>query len=197
MTIKLVVFDMDGVLINEKCYASKLFEEKYNIPHKEFYSVLKKNKFLERTKDQGPTFGLFNDFFEKYDVDITEQEFWNLWLNNFKVEEDLLELAFSLKKSGKKIGIVSDNPHERAKYLISLDWVKKFDHVLFSCYYGVTKKNPRLFEILVEKSGLKPEEIFFTDDDEKNVKVARSIGINAEIYNNLEQLNNKLKSIGL
>jgi len=49
----------------------------------------------------------------------------------------------------------------------------------------------------VEKSGLKPEEIFFTDDDEKNVKVARSIGINAEIYNNLEQLNNKLKSIGL
>jgi FMN phosphatase YigB (HAD superfamily) len=49
----------------------------------------------------------------------------------------------------------------------------------------------------VEKSGLNPEEIFFTDDDPKNVQVAKSMGINSEVYNNLQELKNQLSKLGV
>ncbi|NCN38909.1 MAG: hypothetical protein COY38_04775 [Candidatus Aenigmarchaeota archaeon CG_4_10_14_0_8_um_filter_37_24] len=185
--IKLFVFDMDGVLIKikENCYASKLFQDLYGIPQDEFYDVLKKNKFLERTKDDGSTFKLFSELLKKYKVKITEKIFWNIWFNNFKVKQDLVDFALSLKKSGKKIGILSDQFFERAEYLKdNLDWMKEFDCVLFSSDFGVTKHDKKFFKILIEKAKLKPEEIFFTDDDEKNVEVARSVGIKGINFTN-------------
>ncbi|MBD3155516.1 MAG: HAD-IA family hydrolase [Candidatus Aenigmarchaeota archaeon] len=196
--IELVTFDLDGVLIKEYCWSSKLFEKHYGIPWQEFYAVLKKNKFLERKRNHGPTFKLMEDLFDRYNVKITEEKFWDIWLNNFESDKEIIDLALKIKKSGKKIGIISDNPHERADYLReNLKWIKEFNYTLFSSDFGVTKKNPKLFEILIEKSGLKPEEIFFTDDDEKNVEVARKSGINSEIYNNVKELKNKLEEFGI
>ena len=73
--IKTIVFDLDGVLIQEHCYASKLFEKKFKIPHEEFWGILKKSNFLVRTNDQEPIFNLFEDLFRKYNIQITEEEF--------------------------------------------------------------------------------------------------------------------------
>lgn len=194
--IKGVVFDLDGVLIQEYCYASELFEKKYGIPSSEFYGVLKKNNFTKRTKEQGSMFSLFKALFKKYDVEISEEKFWDTWFDNFEVKQNVLDLALSVKKQGKKIGILSDNFVERAEYFReNLDWIKEFDQVLFSSDFGVTKRDPKFFDILVEKLGLKPGEIFFTDDDENNVEVAKNVGINALKYTNLDEIIKELKSL--
>jgi FMN phosphatase YigB (HAD superfamily) len=103
MTIKLIVFDMDGVLIQEKCYASVLFEKLYGIPHEEFYQVIKDHKILEITRDKGPNFKLFLDLLEKYNVEISEEKFWGLWLKNFQVKKRVLDFALQIKDSGKRL----------------------------------------------------------------------------------------------
>ncbi len=196
MVIKLLIFDLDGIFTKENCYASVLFQRLYGTPHKKFYSILKKNKFLERTKKQGSTFNLFYDFFKKYNVKITEEKFWNLWLTNFKVNQEIVDFALSLKKEGKKLGILSDTFFERAEYMRqNLRWIKEFDYVLFSCDFGFTKNNPKLFQILVDKSGIKPEEIFFIDDDEDNVEVAKILGIRGVKFTDLENLKIELTDV--
>ena len=198
MTIELVVFDLDGILIKEHCWASKLFEKLYGIPWQEFYEIIKKNKLLKRTKGQGSTFNLFHDLFEKYNIKIMEEKFWNIWLTNFKVNQKVVDFALSLERQGKKIGILSDTFVERAEYIReNFKWIKEFDYVLFSCDVGVTKDDSRLFEILIEKTGLKPKEILFIDDEKKNVQTAKKFGIHTVFYTDFDGFVDELRKLGV
>lgn len=194
--IKGIVFDLDGVLVQEHCYFSQLFQKLYGVPHEEFYQVMKDNKMLQRTKDQGSNFTLFNNLLKKYKVEISEKKFWELWLTNFKVNQDVIDFALSLKKSGKKIGILSDNFVERAEYLReNLDWFNEFDANLFSCDVALTKHDPEFFRIILDKLEVKPEETVFIDDDEDNASVARSVGINGIKFEGLEGLKIELTDV--
>lgn len=193
--VKVIVFDLDGVLVKENCVFSKLFEEKYKVPHEEFYELIKTNKMLERTKNDGSNFLLFDKLLKKYRIKISEEKFFDLWLNNFKTKEGVVEFVVSLKKK-YKIAVISDNFLERASFFRSkVDWFKKFDYSLFSSDIGCTKNSPKIFLKLIEDLKIEPEEAVFIDDDEKNVKVAKSVGVKGIVFKNLEQLKKDLNLV--
>ncbi len=193
--IKVVVFDLDDVLVKENCLFSELFENKYKVPHEEFYDVMKSSKMLERTKKNGSNFSIFHNLLEKYKIETSEKKFFDLWLNNFKAKKDVVDLAISLKKN-YKISVISDNFLERAGFFRKkVRWFRNFDYSLFSSDIGYTKKSPKMFLKLIKDLKIKPEETVFIDDDEKNVNVARSVGMNGIVFKNIDQLKKELKAI--
>ena len=69
-----------------------------------------------------------------------------------------------------------------------LPFVADMDGVLFSYEVKLVKPEPEIYQTLLEKYRLRPEECVFMDDNEKNVVAARKAGMYAIHFKNKEQL---------
>ena len=88
-----------------------------------------------------------------------------------------------LKAAGARAHALSNFAHEKfalaaAKY----PFLRDFDIAVISGHEGVAKPDPRIFEILIERTRRRPGELFFVDDSPKNVETARALGIEAILY---------------
>jgi epoxide hydrolase-like predicted phosphatase len=93
----------------------------------------------------------------------------------------LVDCARSLRQSGYRTGIVTNNVKEFGdgwRALIPVD--ELFEFVVDSSAVGVRKPDPRIFDIaLAHLSELAPQEVVFLDDYQANVDAARSLGLQA------------------
>jgi HAD superfamily hydrolase (TIGR01509 family) len=67
-----------------------------------------------------------------------------------------------------------------------------FDVASFSWELGIKKPTKEIFDITLQKLGVKPEEAVFIDDGEKNILKAKEYGLNGIIFKSVEQLNDEL-----
>ena len=72
-----------------------------------------------------------------------------------------------------------------------------FDGVVVSGEERVTKPDPRIFEVLLDRFGLAPEATLFVDDSSDNVAAARRLGLDAVEFTGPEQLRRDLADRGL
>lgn len=62
--------------------------------------------------------------------------------------------------------------------------LEDFDGIVVSSDEHIVKPDRRIYEILLERYGLKAEECLFIDDRKDNVEGALSVGINGHIFKN-------------
>lgn len=72
-----------------------------------------------------------------------------------------------------------------------------FDRVFLSCEIGIKKPDPNIFKLIIDFIKLKPNEVIFVDDNEKNVKNARELGILGIVYKGYDKLVKDLNELGL
>jgi len=120
----------------------------------------------------------------------TVDEFLKYWFENERdIDEKVIESVSELRQREVKVHLVSDNEINRAKYLMEDVGLKdKFDGAFFSAALGVTKADPEFYKRVIEKLQIKPEEITYFDDDEKNVDVAKAVRIDARLYKTANDL---------
>jgi 2-haloacid dehalogenase len=76
-------------------------------------------------------------------------------------------------------------------------FLDEFDGILLSGQVGVGKPDPAIFRLFLERFGLTAESTVFIDDSPANVAVARSLGIQALLFQNAAQLKRQLQALGL
>lgn len=67
-----------------------------------------------------------------------------------------------------------------------------FDTVVFSCVEKTVKPDEKIFRIALDRLGLQPQEVVFIDDKIENIRAARQIQMNGIVYENIEQVKEKL-----
>lgn len=72
-----------------------------------------------------------------------------------------------------------------------------FDDYFISSELGVTKDNPKFFDIVIQSlqqriGGLEPQDIIFFDDTLSKVETAKSCGIDARFFQSIEQVREML-----
>ena len=72
-----------------------------------------------------------------------------------------------------------------------------FDGVVVSGQEGVTKPDPRIFEILSSRYDLEPSTTVFIDDSPKNVTAATALGYQAHLFTSAPELEAWLKKINV
>ena len=75
-----------------------------------------------------------------------------------------------------------------------LSW---FRGILVSGEVGVIKPDPRIFEVLIERFAINPENAVYIDDVEANVAAAQSFGIHAIQFATPARLRRELTRLGL
>lgn len=180
--IKAIIFDLNGVFIQSPKLSDR-FQQKFGVSQEEFLSVLKEIMAKVRKPDAGDTFSYWKPFLDKWDVNLTKQEFFNFWFNAEEEVPKLIELVKQIKDKGIKIFILSNNFAERAEYYDkNFLFLKMFDKVYYSWQTGFVKPDPEAFNNLLRENNLKPEDCVYFDNSQENIETANSLGIRSFLF---------------
>lgn len=70
--------------------------------------------------------------------------------------------------------------------------LQMIDRYVVSGAEGLVKPDPRLFQVLLDRYGLRAEECIFIDDNPDNVAAARNMGMRGIVFTNAESLRKEL-----
>ena len=195
-SITTVFFDVGGVLLED--YVDKKIVDLADKFKKDQEIMLQLRKQYRPLADSGQ---------------ITDKEFWRRVLkavgitavaedwkidNYEKAIKGGIDIPIRMKQHGYRIAILSNDSKEssdlrRKKY--NFDDI--FDEIIFSNAYGIIKPNAGIFELALNKLNVRPEQSLFIDDREENVKCSRKIGIYSILFENVDQLIDELKDLGI
>ncbi len=124
----------------------------------------------------------------------------NLWDARMWTRGDPAMLAWQLaiKQRGLLTAIVSnmgDSVHEHM--VRELDWLSRFDVLVWSYQLGVAKPDPAIYRYALEQLGTRPEETLFVDDKQENVDAANAMGMRGIIFLDVEKLRADIVESGL
>jgi putative hydrolase of the HAD superfamily len=183
-----LIFDLDGVVITYEKNFAEAYSAEFGVDTAKIYEFFsndyyacaigqaslrdKIEKYIPLWEWQGDAESLIQYWFEKQS----------------KVDTRLLDLIDSARQSGHKCYVASDQDETRSAYvrkLVNVD--DAFDGSFFSCDMGITKTEVAFFERMLAELGNTLGDVYFWDDNPKNVKVAKHVGIRAEVYNSFEE----------
>ena len=84
-------------------------------------------------------------------------------------------------------------PHAPATF----EFLGLLEDVVVSGQEGVAKPDPRVFEVVAERSGLPLERLVFVDDRPGNVAAAEALGMDGIVFTDAKQLRAALRERGL
>ncbi len=176
--IKAFFFDFDGVLTTDPSGSfstSKYLSEKYQIDQDLIRSAYHE-EFFGRDKIKG----LINESgwsraCEKIGSDIPYQEL-KYAMGHPPRNEKMIALLKSLKKN-YKVGLITDNPTERAVLLYqTFNFEDLFDSLVISAEVGSMKNEQPIFEAALDSLNMLPNQCVFVDNKEKNLIIPKQMG---------------------
>ena len=109
--------------------------------------------------------------------------------------EFAIPLIKGLKESGYNVYYLSNyskKAYEECKS--SVEFMEYTDGGVLSFQAGMTKPNPDMYKLLLDKYGLNPEETVFVDDTKENIDVANELGFVGIVYESYEQMMSQFKA---
>jgi len=191
---KIVLFDVDGVLIKPPRLFSEVYCQKYNV------NLEKLEHFFESKEFKACSIGEMNlkeaimIHNDKWQWKGEPSELINEWLQteNFPNIE-LLKIVESLREDGIKVCIVTQQEKFRKDFLSDIVFKEKFDGFFASCDLGLHKDTSefwkKILDMLVQNDqSLAPENILYFDDKQKLVDLASSVGLEAYLYTSIDDV---------
>lgn len=108
---------------------------------------------------------------------------------------ELIEMIKELKEKGYKTPLLSNNSSTLREKLAKHNILELFDEIIISGEVGISKPNPKIFEILFEKLNVKPKEVIFIDNSPRMFEGAEIIGYTPLLYKDNESFKSELFNI--
>jgi putative hydrolase of the HAD superfamily len=188
--IKVALFDLDGlVIVGRKRFFSERLAEEHGIPLESvqefFLNDLKPCSFGKADlKEQ------IAPYLVKWNWQGTVDDLLDYWFTSENTKDEaVLGIIKSLRDRGVKCYIATRQEKYRMQYLLDVVGLKEhFDGTFCTCNVGYDKSQPEFFEHVFAELGVNPEEVLFFDDTQKNVDLAKQMGIDAHFYEGIEIL---------
>ncbi len=193
LSIKTIIFDIGGVLLNihpEKIL--NFFENVTELSINQLQESIIWDIYYQYEigeLDDSQFYGSINNLFPE-DKKISEGDFWHGWKLLLGEQTKVVNLLTTFYER-IPIWLLSNTNPWHIQYLKSCSeyYFHKFiTGAIYSYDVGYRKPDKTIYNLTMEKIGISGEEILFIDDDQENVKAANETGINAIIYEGMEKL---------
>lgn len=137
-------------------------------------------------REIGPALGLHNPG----DIDA----FRSRYFSDEEVDSGVLDLIRSLKGC-YRLAILSNAPPRLSKWLADWGILDLFDVVVCSGDEGLVKPDRAIFELVLARLGVSPEEAVFVDDTLGHVQAASALGLHAIHFTTASALETDLDAL--
>lgn len=184
--IRHIFFDLGGVLL--KFDASKIYTSLAEFSQhtaQEFYEIASNaHHGLARDFELGLITGegFYENLSQKFDLKISIEQFKQIYVDIFKENQAVIELAKRLKQR-YAIHMISNTTVWHFDYVCACyPWMALFEKITTSFQVHILKPDPGIFLHALEQTQAQASESVFIDDYPENVVAARALGINAIHY---------------
>lgn len=196
MGYKAVGFDRTGVIVGD---TAVMFNNKISNITKVTVDEFK-NAYRKYNNDYNTgkitTLVLWEKVLHELNKEDCLQEVLTLVNKPKEVNLDIINLIKELKKLKFKVGLLSNDKPEAAKFMREVEHLDKlFDVLCISSETGLTKPNKDAYMDFVSKLMVKPEQLVFIDDSQINLDNAKELGISVILCTNQTNLRNQLKEL--
>lgn len=192
--IKVVLFDIDGLLIHQERFSEALARD-YGLSIEKTQAFFL-GPFQECLTGKWELKGLLPDYLPSWGWEKGVDAFLEVWFaREYKLNQELLEYIKDLRTKGVKCFLATNQEKHRFQYIIEkMGFAHNFDRAYASAHLGHKKPDQEFFaKIFSELRNISKEEILFWDDREVNIKGAKDFGINAELYTDFPDFQEKMK----
>lgn len=120
-------------------------------------------------------------------------EFWA----QVKIDAEVVALMEALR-GRYKVALLSNAMRPFLDQILEEHDLKRlFDTMVISCEEHVTKPDPKIFRLIVERLGVPADACVFTDDNQTNIDAARAVGLKAVRFTGVAQLKADLAALGV
>lgn len=197
--IKTVLFDVDGVVIVKRGkYFSERLVSDFGISPEDGKDFTQ-NTLFPAMKGKTDLREEFPVYLKKWNIDKSVDKMFDYWWSaESKVNEEVLKIVDQLREKGIKCYLASDQEKNRGVYILNgMGLGKHFDGSFFSYELGVQKHDKEFFEKSLESLKSDPDEVLYWDDDQKNVDVAKSLGITSRFYSDFDSFLKENRKLGI
>ena len=188
--IQAVLFDLDGTLYDRD-------EVVLRVAHEQFERFIDRlggadrDALIARTlelDDHGYArrVDVYRRLLSGMDVDATlasdlESHFWDCYCRHCHRPPDAVATLAALRTAGKKLGVITNGPIEwQSRKLRTLGLEPYFDDIIISDAVGVMKPDPKIFNLALDRLGVKAGEAMYVGDHPKlDIAGARGAGLAA------------------
>ncbi|MEK7095981.1 MAG: HAD family phosphatase [Patescibacteria group bacterium] len=202
MKITIIIFDLGNTVLTNDWHVPQHRLEKAFV---EYFNISMEN--MENAWHKcWPRFSLGK---------MTEEEFWQdflrqagaenigilqarkIWSSHQKPIESMLDLLVKLKQN-YKLAALTTISREWLDYKIQkFELNKYFDVIVSSGYSGFGKDNPRIYDLIIDKLGVNPENCLLIDDSEAVIELAHKKNIQTILFTGQRNLETKLEKMGV
>lgn len=200
MAIRTLFFDLGNVLVPfnfQRAYAA--LEALSPLPIDEMAKRLRADGLVARYEC-----GELEDelFFEEFaaltEVKTSYHRFCEIWNCIFLPANLVPESLLQSLASRYRLLLLSNTNAIHFRYLeANYSHIRHFHHLCLSHEAGAQKPARKIYDDALRIANADPAEVFFTDDMRENVEAARTLGLDAEVFEGLPALRKHLSARGV
>ncbi len=194
-----IVFDFGGVLTGEPNREAVItfIRQSFHFSAEEFEKVNQEKRLAVK---QGKTD-------EEFWISYAKNKGIKLpanWSASFKsvmkdaigVKPEMYVLVDQLKEQQIPVALLSNIDDRLSKLIRDFGLYEPFEPCLLSCEIGVENPDLKAYELLLKTLNLPAKDVVFIDDRPENVEAAKTLGLDAILFESEQQLRNELSTRG-
>jgi putative hydrolase of the HAD superfamily len=198
MMITTVIFDWGGVLIKNPspgifAYCARILgvpTDAFGIACQKYESELQKGAISEKT--------FWTSVCADLHVPLPKQKsLWNAAFQDaYEEQPKVTAIVKQLRKNHYTTAMLS-NTEKSSLSIFQEHQGSLFDVCVFSCDEGVSKPDPKIYKLTLQRLQIQPAQALFIDDRKQNITAAQHLGMNAVVFTTPEQLKKDLCSYSI
>ncbi|MBI4182134.1 MAG: HAD family phosphatase [Candidatus Aenigmarchaeota archaeon] len=194
--IKAILFDMGGVLLRISMEAETArWSQLLGIPNGKLHRLYAKRMDALLEGKLSP-----EEFCREVEDTLQVRQALARWQQAYEetatISQRILFLVARLRQR-YRVGLLSNAGQLADRLNREEGLYDLFDPLILSCEVGVKKPSPRIYQIALQRLGLRPREVVFLDDRPENLVPPRKMGIRTIHYTSPGQLERDLRKLGV